>query len=400
MKKLSIFLFLFILSHQLGMSQCPNGDCVTADMNFEPNSAFQNNADWQSSHGSPSVNPGSAWMWSANGIGEGINYHSYNFVAGRQYCITLVAKTVVRGGGLANPDAHFKMIATQGDVIGTVTLGGGASLPSLPSPNQLIANENWNATGPPSTNSYTYTFTAANNFDNLWIYPFSSTLPVIELTLNRLIICDVTPEPCDIKFKIALSEHLSGATIVDVFPDSIPVGGVVTISIIKNGVNVYSGLPISYIAAPANYTICMTLTLESGVKCTKCFDFCIGKWYNKSKFEPKGSEEVISTKAKVKDYEPFPEELKEKNLNVLLSDDELQLFPNPSRGIFTIQSRNKVIIDQVVIDNLRNNQEIKKLNPESETVAIDLSKEKSGIYVAKIRLKDGRIIHKKMILEK
>lgn len=396
MKKLSTFLILFLFVQQVSFSQCANGDCSTANMDFEPNAYFVSNADWQASHGTPSVSPNNAWMWSANGIGEGINYHSYNFVAGRQYCITIVATTVVRGGGLADPNAYFKMIATQGDVIG----GGGTALPALPSPNQLIANENWNATGPPSTNSYTYTFTATNNFDNLWIYPYSSTMPVVELTLKRLIICDVTPEPCAIKFKIGLSEQGGGDTAITVQSDPIPLGGVVTMNIIKNGSSVYNGLPISYIGTPGNYTICMTLTLKSGVKCTKCFDFCIGKWYEKDKLSTNEVEDIISTKTKIKDYNPFPEELKEKNIEELFKNDDVQLFPNPNTGIFTIQSNNEVLIESITIDNLTNNRLVKLIKPQTTSVNIDLSKEDAGIYIAKIKFRDGTTINKKIIIKK
>lgn len=401
MKKVSTFLILFLFAQQISFSQCQNGNCVTANMDFAPNSAFQNNTDWQSSHGSPSVGPGSAWMWSANGLGEGINYHSYNFVAGRQYCITLVANTVVRGGGLADPSAHFRIFATPTDVIGTVTTGGGASLPALPSPNQPIANENWNATSPPSTNSYTYTFTATNNFNNLWIYPFSATMPVIELTLNRLIICDITPEPCDIKFKIGLNEQASGNTAITVQSDPIPAGGVITMNIIKNGTSVYNGLPVSYIATPANYTICMTLTLKSGVKCTKCFDFCIGKWYMKNNILQSEENDVISTKSRILDYAPFPEELKEKNIEAFLENDGVQLYPNPTNGIFTIgYNNNNDVIDYIVIDDIRSGKQLKKIYPQSNTFEIDLSKEQNGVYIVKIKFKDGKTISKKVILDK
>ncbi len=396
MKKLSTFLILFLFAQQVGFSQCANGDCSTANMDFEPNSYFVSNADWQASHGTPSVSPNNAWMWSANGIGEGINYHSYNFVAGRQYCITLVATTVVRGGGLADPNAHFKMIATQGDVIG----GGGTSMPALPSPNQLIANENWNATGPPSTNSYTYTFTAANNFDNLWIYPYSSTMPVVELTIKSLIICDVTPEPCAIKFRIGLSEHAGVNTAITVQSDPVPSGGVVTMNIIKNGSSVYNGLPISYIGTPGNYTICMTLTLESGVKCTKCFDFCIGKWYETNKLSTNEVEDVISTKTKINDYNPFPEELKEKNIEELFKNDNVQLFPNPNSGIFTIQSNDEILIESIIVNSITNNRLIKIIKPQATSVKVDLSKEDSGIYIAEIKFRDGTTINKKIIIKK
>ncbi|MFC5044803.1 T9SS type A sorting domain-containing protein [Aquimarina hainanensis] len=400
MKKVPTFFTLLFLLCQLINAQCPNGDCIEADMNFEPDSSFISNADWQASHGSPSVNPGTAWMWSYNSRGEGINYHSYNFVKGRQYCITFTAKTVVRGGGLAHPDAFFKVVATQGDVIGAVTGSGGGPIPATPSPNQLIANENWNATSPPSTTVYTYTFTATDNFDNLWFYPFSPSLPVVELSLHKLIICDITPPPCKANFKLELNEMGSGNTAISILPQTVPAGASTQLQIYKNGSLVYSGLPISYIATPANYTICMTVILRDGTKCQKCFDFCIGKW---SERPPRTTlpSEVQSSKRKADKVLNFPDALKEKNLPSAQEEESIRIAPNPSDGIFSITSTMNTPIQQIEVFSLPSGALLKVLDStKSKHGVLDLSKHKEGVYFINITLNNGNVVSKKLIIKR
>ena len=381
-------------------SQCPEGDCVEANMDFVPDGAFSNNADWQASHGSPSVNTGTAWMWSYNSRGEGINYHSYNFVKGREYCITFTARTAVHGGGTANASANFRVFATQGDVIGIVTTSGGASIPPIPNPNQPIANENWNATNPPNTQIYTYTFTAADHFDNLWFFPSSPSLPQVELTLSKLIICDITPPPCDARFKLELNEHTETTTGVSIIPQGVPAGAVTEISIYKNGSLVYNGLPISYLASSGEYRICVTLKFRGGRECQKCFDFCIGKWSTPLLHDDIGIE-VQSIREKAIIDLQFPDSLKEKASFDDVAND-IQILPNPSSGIFTVQSAKGVTIKNLEVYDLMSGTLLQKTEEKAKTPqsVINLSKQKDGIYNVKITLDNGIVILKKVLVKK
>lgn len=400
MKKSIFFLVFAFLVSMSGYSQC-EGDCINADMNFTPEQNYNNaHPDWQTSHGSPSVNTGSIWMWSANGVGEGINYQSYNFVAGKEYCISFEATTVVRGGGLANPGAYFRVAATQGNVMGVYTPGGGAPLPALTSPSDVIANENWNGTSPPSTSVYTYTFTASDNFDNLWIHPFSPTMPVVELTLRNLRICEV-PDPCDeIGFSLQLNEHGSGATAVSLLPTGIPAGSTSEMSITKDGINVYSGPFISYLAMPGNYTFCLRVSLPDGTRCTKCFDFCIGEWSDRNNNVDEEKSSIISTKRKLDTLFEFPDELKEKNIESSLLEDSIRVFPNPTSGKFRIEVDKNIEIASVQVYNVALGRSVGKLDIKENNIQVDISKEVTGVYNVAIELVNGSVIHEKIILKK
>ncbi len=401
MKKSILFLVFAFLVSMSGYSQC-EGDCVEADMNFTPESNYNNaHPDWQTSHGSPSVSPGSIWMWSANGVGEGINYQSYNFEAGKEYCISFEATTVVRGGGAANANAYFRVAATQGNVMGVYTPGGGAPLPALTTPSDVIANENWNGTTPPSTSVYTYTFTASDNFDNLWIHPFSATMPVVEFTLRNLRICEI-PDPCDdISFNLQLSEQNSGATGVSLIPTGIPPGSTSGMTIIKNGLNVYSGPFISYLAMPGNYTFCLKVRLPDGTRCEKCFDFCIGEWYNRSNGHvDEVKTGVISTKKKLDELFEFPDELKEKNIESSLLENSTRVFPNPTSGKFSIEVDKNLEIASVQVYHIALGKAVGELDIKGNNIQVDISKEATGVYDVAIELVNGSVIHEKIILKK
>lgn len=400
MKKSIFFLVFAFLVSMSGYSQC-EGDCVSVNMNFTPETNYNNaHPDWQTSHGSPSVNTGSVWMWSASGVGEGINYQSYNFVAGQEYCISFEATTVVRGGGAANVNAYFRVAATQGNVIGAFVPNGGAALPALPSPSDVIANENWNGTAPPSTNIYTYTFTASDNFDNLWIHPFSPTFPVVEFTLRDLRICQVS-DPCDeIGFNLQLSEQSSGATGVSILPTGIPAGASSSMTIIKNGVNVYNGPFISYLAMPANYTFCLNVRLPDGTRCRKCFDFCIGEWSGRNNSNSDEKEGVISTKRKLNTLFEFPDELKEKSIEGSLLKDSVRVFPNPTSGKFIIEVDKNLEIAGAQVYNIASGKSVGNLDVKANNIQVDISKEATGVYNVTIELVNGSVIHEKIVLKK
>jgi len=391
MKKLLAILSLLLISFW-GHSQC-EGDCIDADMSFTPNPYYNNShPDWQVSHGTPSVNPGSIWMWSAIGNGEGINYNSYNFIQGQEYCVTFEATTVVRDEVFANTDAYFTVVATQNSVTSSTDLSG------LPPINQVIALENWNATSPPNTSIYSYTFTANEDFNNLWIHPYSPTMPVVELSLRELTICEVT-DPCDdVSFSVQLTEQNSNNTAISITPIGVAPGTYTLMTIIENGIVEYYGESVSYFLDPGNYTVCMTVALPDGTKCKKCFDFCIGKWHDGGNNTL--SYEVTRSVKKQKEVFKFPDELKEKGIEETLPKNSVRLFPSPTSGKFIIKVEENLQIATIKVYNIISGKSVGELDIKGNTISANLSKENTGIYNVKIELTNGIIINKKIVLNK
>lgn len=392
MKRLIALLSLSLFLSFSGYAQC-DGDCVEADMNFTPASSYNDShPDWQVSHGTPTVNVGSAWMWSYNNLGEGMNYSGYNFVQGRQYCISFQATTVTQNGATANANAFFRVAATQGNVTGT-----GFNIPALPAGSQVIANQNWNATSPPNSSTYTYTFTASQNFNNLWFHPQSATLPQIELTIRNLVICELR-DPCeDVSFNVQLSEQNNDATGITLLPTGVPAGSQIQFRIIRNGVNVYSGPPVSYLGQPGNYTICMEARLPDGTRCRKCFSFCIEGWRSLS---TQGGDEVIEVEIKQNAFYEFPEELKEQHLEGSSLENKARVFPNPTSGKFNVEVDSDLQIVNAKVYNTVSGRSVGKLDIKANTINIDIAKETVGVYDVAIELADGNVIHKKIILQK
>ena len=478
MKKSITFLGLLFFIYQFGYSQCDTKNCVFVNMDFKPNSAFVSNADWQASHGSPSVSQNSAWMWSYNNRGEGINYHSYNFVKGRTYSITANASTMVKDGATANSQAFFSIVATVNEVIGNVTSSSGGAIPVIPAPSQIIAVENWNGTNPPSTNNYTYTFTATHNFDNLWFYPSSPKLPQIELSLRKIAICDITPTPEVICSQLRMDFKPNSAFVSNadwqashgspsvsqnsawmwsynnrgeginyhsynfvkgrtysitanastMVKDGATANSqaffsiVATVNEVIGNVTSSSGGAIPVIPAPSqiiavenwngtnppstnNYTYTFTATHN--------FD---NLWFYPS--SPKlpqielnlrkivicditPTPKSISSRSRIDNIEPFPEELKVKNQLNTFDKIGAKIAPNPSANIFAIALEGESTIENIEIYNLTSG---KLVHPIETTVAssrtINMSSEKAGIYTIKITLMSGAVIFKKVVLNK
>lgn len=77
-------------------------------------------------------------------------------------------------------------------------------------------------------------------------------------------------------------------------------------------------------------------------------------------------------------------------------NDNVQLFPNPNSGIFTIQSNDEILIESIIVNSITNNRLIKIIKPQATSVKVDLYKEDSGIYIAEIKFRDGTTINKKI----
>ncbi|CAM1374537.1 T9SS type A sorting domain-containing protein [Tenacibaculum xiamenense] len=391
-KLLLIFCALFVGQFNMLNAQCEGNNCEFANINFTPDPSFiEGNENWQPSHGSPTVNVGEVMMWSNGGIGEGINYLSYNFVAGQEYCISFLGTTEVEADDV---DAYFRVALTQTPVAGTLINFSGAPLPSLPSPNQVIANQNWNATSPASTSTYTYTFTATSNFNNIWFHPFTNGSRTIRFKLQRLQICNITP--CESNFKVELTEFEGGNSGLTILPYGIPAGSTYQISIFKDGVNVYSGLPISYIAAPGDYTVCMVVTLPDGKKCSKCYDFCIGRWYKRGRTEVTSE---VKKESKTNFYKgEFRDDTRGANRG-----NSIDIFPNPTKGVFKIKNRTGMKLKAIEVFDKNSGKLIlsKEVKPlKSKDIEVDLSNSSEGVYLVRLVGEEGGKVVKSFILNK
>ncbi len=189
MKK-SFFFFLIALSYLTSYSQCNQGNCQ--------NIQIANGQQWSNSHGTPSWGNNSVWMWSyfSNGaqsiIGEGVNYSGFNFVQGQQYCVSFNINATTNTGQIPNANSMMNVVLTQNAING-VQGGTGDPVPGTPNPNQTVMGQNIWANGN-NSQTYTFNFTASQNFNNLWFYPSnpSAPNPQIEARVSNLTIC----QPC------------------------------------------------------------------------------------------------------------------------------------------------------------------------------------------------------------
>lgn len=132
-------------------------------------------SSWYTSHGSPTPGASSVWLWSYGGGGEGM-YTCFNFESGKQYKVCLTIRTDNPPGSLGyeNQDAIFNIQASNGDFF---------PLPVNPL-NQVIAS--WHAIDQVET-AYTFTFTANNNYNKLWLFPYMlvhAPTPVDQYSMN------------------------------------------------------------------------------------------------------------------------------------------------------------------------------------------------------------------------
>ncbi|WP_299889469.1 T9SS type A sorting domain-containing protein [uncultured Lacinutrix sp.] len=190
MKKVLLF-FLIMLSYVTVHAQCNQGDCQNVQV--------ANGQQWSDSHGTPSWSNGSVWLWSyfsnfAQGItGEGVNYSGFNFVQGQQYCVSFNLAAATNTGQIPNANSSMNVVLTQNAVIGNTGTNVNNTIPPTPNPNQAIMGQNIWANGN-NSQTYTFNFTASQNFNNIWFYPSnpSAPNPQIEVRISNLTIC----QPC------------------------------------------------------------------------------------------------------------------------------------------------------------------------------------------------------------
>ncbi|WP_188619531.1 T9SS type B sorting domain-containing protein [Flavobacterium suaedae] len=153
---------------------------------FPPSSDtyLSSKGSWFTSHGSPSTSTTSShiWMWSYGGIGEG-TYTCYNFEAGKEYrvCINVVNQNDPGTRGYDNPNAVLYIQASNGNFTPTPTPAG----------NQVIAGDHIIDDTP---TDYDYTFTADNNYNKLWLFPYMAQTAAVSGDEYKIQIFSVTVE--------------------------------------------------------------------------------------------------------------------------------------------------------------------------------------------------------------
>jgi PKD repeat protein len=224
--------------------------------------------DWLSSHGSPSYSPGSLWMWSYDNYGEGVYYQGFNFIAGHTYCITVDTYTRTHNNNPAVADAGYNIVATNSMVPYEVT-SGGTPVPPIP-PGDIVASVNWGTLPMNGWSTPSYTFTATNNWSQLWFYPHASALPQVELTLQNLRICDITvPNPCEFDLGIGY-DTFAGCGYQFYGNIGLP-SGLAAIAYLwdfGDGTTSNAQNPIHYYTAPGGYLVKLTvLVVNQNGKC-------------------------------------------------------------------------------------------------------------------------------------
>ena len=390
------FCILHFASAQIISPQQCQGICSQINMDIGPasNGGPITNPNWSYSHGSPSIGPGWFWLWSYNNEGEGINFSGYNFIAGRQYCISYLATTSTHDGSPANASAAFNIVASNGPVVGIITGGGGAPIPGIPFGAQVVHNKPWSTFSGGgqvgNTEWVTFTFTATSNFNNLWFFPSSPTLPQVEIQVSQLIICEINP--CEVNFSVQIGQFGATQSTIDVVAWPNPGYYFCNMEIFREGTLVYSGSPVSYIAPPGNYRVCVTFcNQQTGQRCRKCFDFCIGKWTSFTTSDP--IENPGSPKSGPIGAGDIPESTKEKPVL-----NELRIAPNPSNGEFRVCASENSIISTLEIYNAGGVlvKTLKGSNSNTVQVSMDYA---PGIYFVKARLQDGKEMNSKIVLE-
>ncbi|PHR37198.1 MAG: hypothetical protein COA38_00480 [Fluviicola sp.] len=401
MKNYFFFTLLsFFFASSMAFAQCPvTQGCHEVDINFPISGNgvdISSLPNWTYSHGSPSIGSGGFWLWSYNNNGEGINYSGYNFVAGQMYKICFAANTSTHDGSAPNPAATFNIVGTNGPVNGFNSATSSSPIPTPPLGSMSIVSANWNATFPnPGSGTYTYTFTATSNFNNLWFYPSSSTLPQVEIGITSIVICEM--EPCDASFTVCLRDQGNGTSAITTSLNNSN-HTITGMRIWENNVLIYSGPHVSYLGAAGNtYRICITaVNNNTGEECMSCYTFCIGK---ETADEKSNSGTLIHSTLSDDKTSNMPEEFKDKPLE---KDLGVTISPNPSSRMFEVSSSSTEIkMTSVKVFDLNSRQVYSSEPTENQNnTRIDLKDQPAGIYIVKIQYSDGSISQQKIVLEK
>ncbi|WP_299891823.1 T9SS type A sorting domain-containing protein [uncultured Lacinutrix sp.] len=393
MKKLKtvIILCITLLIYNNSKAQCVSGNCEDLDIVVEPNPSFDPNLDWPNENyfsqaqslitSEPITDPNIHYSGSGtyfiddtgaisiyNVINSGYISSAYNFIQGREYCITYTVTSVIHPN-ISNIDASPAPsfgIQAGNEIIGETMLSEIHSSGTKPFP--------------PETRTYTYTFSPTDNHNYLSVFKKGFTTSYLKL--ENLRVCDLSETTyCNTKFNLGLDEHSSGKTIINLQMIDQPHDSSINLNIIKDGTIVHSGESlVSYLATPGSYKICITTTLIDGTTCSKCFSFCVEQWDTGRRRSRKSTTEYESS------INNGPE-------------NTIKIYPNPNNGIFTIDFKDDKTIKNIDVYDILSGQLIKTIKSEKKQINVDLSKHKIGIYNLRIQIKDKDIINKKVVIQ-
>jgi PKD repeat protein len=228
---------------------------------------------WYVSHGTPTIfgndcptstNNSSIWMWSylnsTTQQGEGV-YTCYDFRAGRTYTVCLW----VRNTNAVSNGGRLRVLAANG----LTNIGPASSSPiATPTSSQLIANS---FTNNQTWTLETYTFTANQNFAELWIYPLMAAPPVnnqqYELQIDDIRVTPVI-QPANISVT-ASPQNITWCQTSTLSVNNAPAGSTVSWAP-STGLSSTTGL--SVLASPcATTTYTATVTVPGGnPNCPSC----------------------------------------------------------------------------------------------------------------------------------
>ena len=254
-----------------------SGKCFNANMNFPNDNYFITSYEnWSASHGTPSVFPNSAWIWSANKIGEGMNF-KHSFISGKNYCIeSLFQQFSYSPNNLGSK--YSKIVLTPNPVYAPPNGTLGQPIPSTPNPNQLLLNKNYVNSSNPFLKNYVINFTASSNYNNIWFYPYSASEQV-NMQIKSLKICESYDDPCQYEVRIIKNQSCTFARFYSWI--ILPTGTSVTVTGYKwdfgDGTYSNEASPDHFYPSAGTYNGTLTIMTKNldGKCCSKRFRFQI-----------------------------------------------------------------------------------------------------------------------------
>ena len=126
------------------------------------------------------------------------------------------------------------------------------------------------------------------------------------------------------------------------------------------------------------YDSCFTFVLQDAYGDGFCCSFGNGSFYLEDNF----GDTIASTTTFSSDSISFPFCLNTNSIETI-SENDFKLFPNPSDGQFTIETRLNQGFDLIVLDIL--GHEVLSRNVSSNSCVVDLSQQSKGIYFVLIK---------------
>jgi len=319
-------------------------------------------------------------------VPSGLNY-VYELVVGTTIVPQITAATTTDSNANAvinqatNIPGNATVIVTSqnGSVIKTYTISFSASLPS-PSPT------------PSTPNSQVLSvYGDTGNFTNIWSsnYNFGSfaSTPDLDLTslVNQAIKMDFSiggyGQGTNSPTNISSYNYINFDYFVD--PTAVPgVNGDQVQFILISGTPPGSTTEASYVMTPSGVSADGILVKGSWKTLSLPLSVFVGKGFNKTNFLQfkLGTDSILNTKTVYFDNIYFS-----MNQGTVLNNDSFNssivgIYPNPTSDNLTITS--KSIMENVSIYNLLG-QEVMSISPKAETITINISDFKVGVYVIK-----------------